>query len=140
MDVHVLKSKQQCIFIYVLSTFFTFSNSSFLSSFQQVKINPNVTTEHPTAPHGVQQIPQRTSRPKHPNESLKLEIEISSFKYFRTVKQKKQIRSFVFWENLWCANLLSVLSDLQWLLRHQRNYQVGFNHAAINTAFFISNH
>ena len=27
-------------------------------------------------------------------------------------KQTKQIRSFVFWENLRCANLLSVLSDL----------------------------
>ena len=42
-----------------------------------------------------------------------LEILISSFKYFRTVMAKnKQIHSFVFWENLWSANLLSVLSDL----------------------------
>ena len=31
---------------------------------------------------------------------LKLEVLSSSFKYFRTVKQKKQIRSFIFWENL----------------------------------------
>ena len=44
---------------------------------------------------------------------LKLEISISSFKYFRTVKQKKQIGSFGFWENLRRANLLTVLSDLQ---------------------------
>ena len=43
---------------------------------------------------------------------LKLEISISSFKYFRTVKQIKQIRSFVFWENLWHAHLLSVLFNL----------------------------
>jgi hypothetical protein len=43
---------------------------------------------------------------------LKLEIETSSFKYFRTVKQKKKIGSFGFWKNLWRANLLTVLSDL----------------------------
>ena len=43
---------------------------------------------------------------------LKLQIETSSFKYFRTVKQKKQIGSFGFWENLRRANLLTVLSDL----------------------------
>ena len=44
---------------------------------------------------------------------LKLEILISSFKYFQTVKQKKkQIRSFSFWENLRHANLLMILSDL----------------------------
>jgi hypothetical protein len=42
-----------------------------------------------------------------------LEISISSFKYFRTVKQKnKQIHSFGLWENLRRANLLTVLSDL----------------------------
>ena len=40
---------------------------------------------------------------------LKLEIEI---KYFWTVKEKTQIRSFSFWENLRRANLLTVLSDL----------------------------
>ena len=43
---------------------------------------------------------------------LKLEIETSSFKYFRSVKQKNQIGSFGFWENLRRANLLTVLSDL----------------------------
>jgi hypothetical protein len=43
---------------------------------------------------------------------LKLEILIASFKYFQTVKQKNQIGSFGFWENLWRANLLTVLSDL----------------------------
>ena len=43
---------------------------------------------------------------------LKLEIGTSSFKYFRTVKQKNQIGSFTFWENLRRANLLTVLSDL----------------------------
>ena len=43
---------------------------------------------------------------------MKLEVSISSFMYFRTVTAKKQIRSYVFWENLWRANLLSVLSDL----------------------------
>ena len=45
---------------------------------------------------------------------LKLEISTSSFKYFRTVKQKnkKQINLFSFWENLRHANLLTVLSDL----------------------------
>ena len=44
---------------------------------------------------------------------LEINIKISSFKYFRTVKQKtKQICSFIFWENLWRTNLLSVLSDL----------------------------
>ena len=43
---------------------------------------------------------------------LKLNIWISSFKYFRTVKQKQnQIDSFGFWENLRHANLLTVLSD-----------------------------
>ena len=39
-------------------------------------------------------------------------VEISSFKYFRTVKKKKQIGFFGFWENLWPAKLLTVLSDL----------------------------
>ena len=40
---------------------------------------------------------------------LKFGIEISCFKYFRTVKQKKtQIRSFGFWENLQRTNLLTV--------------------------------
>jgi hypothetical protein len=39
-------------------------------------------------------------------------VEISSFKYFWTVKKKKQIGFFGFWENLWPAKLLTVLSDL----------------------------
>ena len=43
---------------------------------------------------------------------LKLEISISSFKYFRTVKQKNQIRLFGCWENLRRANLLTVVSNL----------------------------
>ena len=44
---------------------------------------------------------------------LKLEIKISGFSYFRTAMAKeKQIFSFIFWENLWRTNLLSVLSDL----------------------------
>ena len=42
---------------------------------------------------------------------LKLEISISSFKYVRTVKQKKRICLFGSWENLRHANLLMVLSD-----------------------------
>ena len=45
---------------------------------------------------------------------LKLEVSSSSFKYFWTVKKKKGIiSSFSFWENLRCANLLTVLSDLK---------------------------
>ena len=32
---------------------------------------------------------------------LKLEFRDSSFKYFRIVRIKKQIRPFVFWEKLW---------------------------------------
>ena len=45
---------------------------------------------------------------------LKLEIKISSLNYFQTfmAKRQKQIRPFVFWENLWRTNLLLVLSDL----------------------------
>ena len=43
---------------------------------------------------------------------LKLEINISSFKYFRTVMAKNQICSFVFWENFCRANMLLVLSNL----------------------------
>ena len=39
---------------------------------------------------------------------------VNEFVCFFAVKSKKtkQIRSFVFWENLWRANLLTVLSDL----------------------------
>ena len=45
---------------------------------------------------------------------LKLAIEITSFKHFQTVQKKqKQISSFIFWENLWRANLLSELSNLK---------------------------
>ena len=43
---------------------------------------------------------------------LKLEILISSFKYFRTVRIEKQIRLFVFWEKLTDHKLLSKLTDL----------------------------
>ena len=46
---------------------------------------------------------------------LKLEIKISRFKYFLTVMAIKQIRLFVFWENLGRsgrASLLLVKSDL----------------------------
>ena len=40
-------------------------------------------------------------------------IKISIFKYFQNVKQKKQIGSFGFGENLLRANLLTVKSNLQ---------------------------
>ena len=43
---------------------------------------------------------------------LKLEIEISSFKYIRNVMAKNQIRSFNFFGRIYGTNLLSVLSDL----------------------------
>ena len=36
----------------------------------------------------------------------------TEFGFLFAVKRKKQIRSFVFWENLRRANLLTVLSDL----------------------------
>ena len=35
------------------------------------------------------------------------------FLKWKAKKQKKQICSFVSWENLWRANLLTVLSDLE---------------------------
>ena len=50
---------------------------------------------------------------KRTNEFVLSGNKISSFKYFWTDKQKnKQICLFVFWENLWRANLFTVLSDL----------------------------
>ena len=45
-------------------------------------------------------------------KNLKLEISISSFKYFRTVRIEKQIRSFVFWEKLRLDNFVSRSTDL----------------------------
>ena len=42
---------------------------------------------------------------------LKLEVLSSSFMYFRTVKRKKQIRSFVFWENLSLGVFAEIISE-----------------------------
>ena len=43
---------------------------------------------------------------------LKLAIETSIFKYFRTIRIEKQIPSLVFWEKLWLDNLLLKFTDL----------------------------
>ena len=43
---------------------------------------------------------------------LKLEFSISSFKYFRTVRIEKQIRSFVFGRSLLLDNFVLISTDL----------------------------
>ena len=50
----------------------------------------------------------------YPVDSKILEtwILISSFKYFRVIRIEKQIRPFLFWENLWLNNFVSRSTDL----------------------------
>ena len=51
-------------------------------------------------------------------------LKISNFKYFQTVRQKSQIHSFCFWENLQRANLLTILSGFYKIdsFKHDKMY------------------
>ena len=60
--------------------------------------------------------------PWQSGNTIKLEILIANFKYFQSVKQKNQIGSFGFWENLQRANLLMVLFDLYLVLFYKQYF------------------
>jgi hypothetical protein len=68
---------------------------------------------------------------------LKPKFQVASISGLSCHGKTKQIRQFVFWENLWSVNLLSILSDLYW--EYQSMFYVIYQHNFFRRKFHFKN-